>query len=93
MEEIDLSCCKSGILELTGRTGVAPLQCVFGVDEVDGKDKSEEDEKEGDVKVLPIFFGHRIPWQLIYEKREVKVKFKTGLRILRRLRTRACHNL
>lgn len=36
MEEIDLSCCKSGILELTGRTRAASLQGVFGVDVVDG---------------------------------------------------------
>jgi hypothetical protein len=78
MEEIDLGCCKSRILELTGRTGVAPLQGVFGVDVVDGKDKSKEDNKKSDVKILPISPGHRIPWQLIYEKREVKVKFKVG---------------
>lgn len=61
MEEIDLRCSKSGILELTGRTRVAPLQGVFGVDVVDGKDKSEENEKESNVEILSISPGHRIP--------------------------------
>lgn len=93
MEEIDLSCCNGGILELTGRTGVIHLQGIFGVGEVDGKDECEEDKKKSEVKVFPVFPGHRILWRLIYEKREVNVKFKIEPRILRRLKVQAFRNL
>ena len=93
MEEIDLSCCKGGILELTGRTGVTPLQSIFGVGVVDGKDESKEDKKKSDVEVLSVSPGHRIPWRLIYEKREVKVKFKTGPRVPRKLKIQAFRSL
>jgi hypothetical protein len=61
IEEINLCCCQSGILELTGRTGVTSLQGVFGMDEVDGKDKSKENEKECDIEMASVFPGHRIP--------------------------------
>jgi len=61
MEEIDLSCGHCGILKLAGRARVAPLKTVFGVEIVDGKDESKEDEEKGEVKILPVSPGHRIP--------------------------------
>jgi len=53
---------------------------------IDGKDKSKENEKEDEVKIVPVFSGHRILEVLIYEKGGGKVKFRTGPRILRRLK-------
>ncbi len=42
MEKIDLGSSESGILKLTGRAGMTSLQGVFGVDVVDGEDKSKK---------------------------------------------------
>ncbi len=61
MEEIDLSRSQSGILKLAGRARVAPLKAVFGMEIVDGKDESKEDEEKGEVEILPVSPGHRIP--------------------------------
>jgi len=93
MEEIDLSRGQSGILKLAGRARIAPLKVVFGVEIVDGKDESKEDKKKSDVEVLSVSPGNRIPWRLIYEKREVKVKFKTGPRVPRKLKIQAFRSL
>ncbi|MDH4217786.1 MAG: hypothetical protein OEY18_07955 [Candidatus Aminicenantes bacterium] len=61
MEEIDLSRGQCGILKLAGRTRVAPLKAVFGVEVVDGKDEPKEDEEKGEVKILSVSPSHRIP--------------------------------
>jgi hypothetical protein len=41
-EEIDLACGQSGVLKMAGRTGIAGLQGIFGVEKIDKEREKQE---------------------------------------------------
>lgn len=61
MEKIDLSGHQRGILKLTGRTVIAPFECVFGMKIVYCQGKKKKDQQKSDMRIFSGWLVHRIP--------------------------------
>ena len=46
---------------MTGRTRIAGVDAVFGVEKINGSGEREEDEEKSDVELLLVSPGHGIP--------------------------------
>ena len=69
---MDLGGHQCGILKLTCRTVVVPLESIFGVKMVDSQDEKQKHKQEADVELFSVYWSHRILCAYNIRKREEK---------------------
>ena len=58
VEEVDLVCGQSRVLEMTGRAEMTLLKTLFGMKKIDEKREREEDQQEQQVEEDSFFYQH-----------------------------------